>query len=257
MTRNFPGLLIEIDDGVATVTLDREETLNAFDDDLHRSVEDVWRVLGENGDVRSILLTGAGRAFSAGGDIPEFTRMREDPAHRARSLAGAMRIAGEMSALAKPVVAAVNGPAVGLGASLAGFCDIVVMSERAYLCDPHVSVGLVAGDGTAAAWPLMAGLMRAKELILLGERIYAAEAVSCGLATRAVPAEQLMEVAAALAARLAAQPPQALQETKRALNLHLQQSIRAVLPFALMAESASFDTPAVARTIARFADGKS
>jgi enoyl-CoA hydratase/carnithine racemase len=157
-----------------------------------------------------------------------------------------------MAEFPKPLVAAVNGPAIGLGCSVAVSCDIVLMAESAYLADTHVNIGLVCGDGGAVAWPLMMSLLKAKEYLLLGDRIPAAEAVALGLANRVVPDAELMTQALALAHRLAEQPVQAVQETKRALNIHLQQAIRMVAPFALAAEGESFGTDDVRRTIERF-----
>jgi enoyl-CoA hydratase len=120
------------------------------------------------------------------------------------------------------------------------------------MSDPHVSVGLVAGDGGAATWPLFMSIMRAKEYLFLGDRIPAEDAVRIGLANRVVPDDQLMTEAMALAQRLAEQPQQALQETKRALNLHLQQAVNLVMPFALSAEGESFATDDVRKTIESF-----
>jgi enoyl-CoA hydratase len=157
-----------------------------------------------------------------------------------------------MAEFPKPVVAAVNGPAVGLGASIAISCDLVLLAESAWLSDTHVNVGLVAGDGGAAIWPLMMSLLKAKEYLLTGDRIPAAEAVSLGLANRVVADGQLMKEAMALAERLAAQPLQAVQETKRALNLHMQAAIALVAPFALSAEAESFATDDIKRTIENF-----
>ncbi len=135
-----------------------------------------------------------------------------------------------------PVVAAVNGPAVGLGASVAVMCDIVYMADTAFLADPHVKVGLVAGDGGAALWPLLTSMLRAKEYLFTGARIPAAEAVSLGLANRVVDGAAVVEESVALADRLAAVPRQALQDTKRALNAHITRAIAGVLDFALAAE---------------------
>ena len=135
-----------------------------------------------------------------------------------------------------PVIAAVNGPAVGLGCSLAVSADIVLMADNAYLADTHVSIGLVAGDGGVVTWPFMISMLKAKEYLFTGDRIPAETAVEIGLANRVVPADSLMSEALLLAHRLAGEPAQALQETKRALNLHLQEAALRVLPYALSAE---------------------
>jgi enoyl-CoA hydratase len=153
-----------------------------------------------------------------------------------------------------PVVAAVNGPAVGLGCSLASLADLVVMEEQAYLMDPHVSLGLVAGDGTALTWPLNMGLQRCKELLLLGGRIPAERALQLGLANRVVPQGQSVAEARALAKRLADLPPQALRETRRVLNQPLLARVEAALTDLLDAEARSFDEPAFHARLADAAD---
>lgn len=134
-------------------------------------------------------------------------------------------------------------------------CDLVLIAQSAYLADTHVNIGLVCGDGGAAAWPLMMSLLKAKEYLLTGDRIPAEVAVQMGLANRVVPDDALLTESVALAQRLAAQPAQAIQETKRALNLHLQAAIALVAPFALSAEAESFGTDDIRRTIENFTRG--
>jgi enoyl-CoA hydratase/carnithine racemase len=126
------------------------------------------------------------------------------------------------------------------------------MADHAYLADTHVSIGLVAGDGGAVTWPLMTSVLKAKEYLFTGEKIPAELAVELGLANRVVEGGRLIEEARALAHRIAEQPPQALQETKRAVNLHLQRAASAILPFALSAESESFATAELRASIERF-----
>jgi enoyl-CoA hydratase/carnithine racemase len=248
-------LLIETDGPVTILTMNNPEKRNAFSDELHEAMQEVWTHLSADHSVRAVVLTGAGRAFSAGGDIPGFIRSYEDPDHRRLSLRGGRRLMDAMAEFPKPVVAAVNGPAVGLGCSVAVTCDLVLIAESAFMADTHVSIGLVAGDGGAATWPLLMGLLKAKEYLLTGDRIPAAEAVALGLANRVVPDDQLMPEALALAHRLAAQPAQAVQETKRAINLHLQAAIAMVAPFALSAEAESFATDDIKQTIDKFKAG--
>ena len=250
-----PHLLVEQDGPVTTLTLNNPDMRNAFLDDMHVAMQEIWQHLSDDPSVRAVVLTGAGKAFSAGGNIPGFIRDFEDPEHRRRSLRWAGRLMEAMAEFPKPVVAAVNGPAVGLGANVALTCDIVLIAESTYLADTHVNIGLVCGDGGAVAWPLLINFLKAKELLLLGDRIPAAEAVRIGLANHVVPDDQLLDEAHALAVRLAAQPPQAVQETKRALNLHLQAAIKLVMPFALSAESESFATPELKATIDGFKQG--
>ena len=149
------------------------------------------------------------------------------------------------------MIAAVNGRAVGLGCSLALLSDLVLMAEGSYLADPHVQVGLVAGDGGAMVLPLIVGLARAKELLFLGERVSATEAVRLGLANRVVPGDELLDEAMDLARTLAALPAGALRGTKRAVNLHLEQAMATVMETALAAERDSMHFPEHVAIVAR------
>lgn len=244
-------LSVEAVDDVRIVTLDRPEALNAADAALHQALAQVWRQLAEDDSIGAVVLTGAGRAFCAGGDLDWFGEIARDRPLRERVLAEARQIYDGMVDLKVPVVAAVNGPAVGLGCSLAVLADIVVMSTSAYLADPHVAVGLVAGDGGIASWPLMTSLLKAKEHILLGDRIPAGEAVRLGLANHVVEPDELMPKAMEFARRLAALPRQAVRESKRAFNLALRDAGNRVLEFAIAAENDSFTTEEHRRAVER------
>lgn len=247
-----PYLLVETDGPVTILTLNNPDMRNAFLDEMHEAMQEIWMHLANDDSVRAVVLTGAGKAFSAGGDIPGFIRSYEDPDHRRASLRGAKRLMEAMAEFPKPVVAAVNGAAVGLGCNVAVGCDLVLIAESAFFADTHVNIGLVCGDGGAVFWPLLMGMLKAKELLLLGDRIPAHEAVAIGLANRVVADAELMTEAKKLAHRLAAQPRQAIQETKRALNLHIQAAIQLVAPFALSAEAESFATDDIRHTIETF-----
>lgn len=239
-----PELLLEDrGNGVRLVTLNRPESQNATNERLHGSLIAVWRHIAADPEARAVVLTGAGRAFSAGGDMHHLHELQDNVALRGQEIEGARRLVAALLEFPLPVVAAVNGPAVGLGCSLAALSDIVLIADDTFLADPHVGIGLTAADGGAPAWPLLVGLLRAKEYLLTGDRIPAAQAVAIGLANRAVPKEDLLTEALALAARLAAQPPQAVRSTKKALNMHLSRAMAGVLEYALAEEFASFDTP--------------
>jgi enoyl-CoA hydratase len=245
-------LLIERDGPVAILTLNNPAMMNAFLDDMHEALREIWWMLSEDDSVRAVVITGAGKAFSAGGDIPAFIKSYEDNEYRRKSLRGARRLMEAQAEFPKPVVAAINGPAVGLGCNVALCSDIVFIGESAWIADTHVAIGLVCGDGGAVFWPLLMGLLRCKEYLLTGERIPAAKAVELGLANRVVPDAELLDQAKAMAQKLAAMPHQAMQETKRALNLHLQEMILRAAPFALSAESESFTTDDIKKTIDSF-----
>ena len=241
-----PILIVESDGPIRIVTLNDPARLNAFTTELHDAFVSVWQKLSEDEAARAVVLTGAGRAFSAGGDIPGFVDAVNREARRRRDISEAGRLVTEMLRFRLPVIAAVNGPAVGLGASVAAMSDIVVMSDQAFIADTHVNVGLVAGDGGPVTWPAMMSILHAKEYLLTGDRIAAEDALRLGLANRVVPEPEVMSTALEFARRIAALPPQAVQDTKRAINIHLQTAAHNVLPFALAAEELSFTTQDVA-----------
>jgi enoyl-CoA hydratase len=237
-------ILIESDGPVRIVTLNRPEHANAANNAMHVRFARIWTELLEDTEARAVVLTGAGSKFSAGGDLAEWLHNYvENPVSRRAGMRDARRIVRDMVDFPLPVVAAVNGPAVGFGCSVAVLCDIVLVSDRAFFADTHVASGIVAGDGGSVAWPLLMSLLKAKEYLLLGERISPELAVELGLANRVVPHDDIKNEALALAHRLAALPPAAVQDTKRALNLHVQRAISGVLEYALSAESETFTTP--------------
>lgn len=230
-------LLLTAAGAVRVVTINRPEARNAVDATLHARLVDIWRELDRDPKARCVVLTGAGETFSGGGDFAFLKAQHQSLALRYAVSQQAGAILNAMINFRLPVVAAVNGPAVGLGASLALCCDLVLMAQNSYLCDPHVSIGLTAADGGALLWPYMMSMIRAKEYIYTGARIPAAEAVNLGLANRVTPAEALMDEALAVADRLAAQPARALQTTKRAFGKHLAQAAVAIIDYGLAAET--------------------
>ncbi|GAA0936758.1 enoyl-CoA hydratase/isomerase family protein [Actinocorallia libanotica] len=237
------------------ITLNRPEALNAVNDALHTGLARLWPQLSEDRAARAAVLTGAGKAFSAGGDFAYLKELRDDPELRASTIAHGRDLVLGMARCRVPVVAAVNGPAVGLGCSLVALSDVVYMSEAAYLADPHVQVGLVAADGGPLTWPLHTSLLLAKEYALTGARIPADRAVQMGLANH-VSADPLSE-ATECAQRIAELPRQAVESTKRLLNLHLERAVLATLDFALTAEHQSFQTDDFAAIIDELTAGRS
>jgi enoyl-CoA hydratase/carnithine racemase len=239
---DFDHLEVVADGAVRIVTLDNPDQMNAFSDEMHDEFAALWSELAQDRDALAVVLTGAGRAFSAGGSIEEFDYYRTDFAARRKTLRNARRLVDDMLNLHLPVVAAVNGPAVGLGCTLATLCDIVFIARDTFLADPHVTVALVAGDGGAVTWPFMTSMLRVKQYLLTGDRIPAVRAVELGLANFAVESGALLGEATAFAHRLAALPPQAVQDTKQVLNQLLRQASVNVLGYGLAAESQSHDT---------------
>jgi enoyl-CoA hydratase len=237
-------LVVEVQGPVRLVTLNRPEALNAADDRLHGELATIWRELDADPEARAVVLTGAGRAFCGGGDLDLLDRMTNDTGLRARIMDEARAIVRGMTAVRVPIIAAVNGPAVGLGCSLTSMSDIVVVEEQAYFADPHVALGLVAGDGGALMWPLLTSLLRAKEYILLGDRVPAEAAVRIGIANRVVPTGTSVERSLELARRIAALPQQAVRNTKALLNHAMHSAIESLLETACVTETASFDESA-------------
>ena len=247
------AIRIETDGPVRIVRLARPEQLNAVNDDLHLGLARVFPLLSADADARVAVITGEGRAFSAGGDFDLLQRMAEDRELRRDVIAEGRELVLNMIRCRVPVVAAVNGPAVGLGCSVIALSDVVYMAESAYLADPHVVVGLVAADGGPLTWPLHTSLLLAKEYAFTGDRIGAARAREIGLANHVCPDGEVLSAALAAAHRIASLPRQAVEATKRVLNLHVERAVLATIDFAMAAESESFDTTELRENVARFA----
>lgn len=231
MTHEFTTIDFERDGDVLVVTVDHPtSSINAVDHDLHGDLTALFPRLRSERDARAVLLTGRGGAFSAGGDFNWFPEL-QDPDVRNELRHDARSMIWDLLDVHLPVVAAVNGHAMGLGASIALLSDVVFVAESARIGDPHVSVGLVAGDGGTIAWPLALGPMLAKRFLLTGDPVTAAEAVQLGLAYRSVADDQLHDEALAFAHRLAAGAPLAVQLTKQAVNAWIKAT--AAVPFDL------------------------
>ncbi len=236
------------------ITLNRPDSLNSVNDDLHNGLARLWQRLSDDRQARAAVITGAGRAFSAGGDFAYLAELAGDADLRAKTISDGREIVLGMARCRIPVIAAVNGPAVGLGCSLVALSDIVYIAEDAYLADPHVQVGLVAADGGPLTWPLHISLLLAKEYALTGTRIPAARAVELGLANH-VAADPLAE-AIGCANKILRLPQQAVESTKRVLNVHLERAVLATLDFALTAENQSMQTEDFRTIVAKLNAGK-
>lgn len=243
---------VDADGPIRIVTLSRPEQLNAANDELHAGLARVWPQLSADAGARVAVVTGAGRAFSAGGDFDLLDRMANDRGLRRDVIAEGREIVINMMRCRVPVIAAVNGPAVGLGCSVVALSDVVYMAESAYLSDPHVLVGLVAADGGPITWPLLTSLILAKEYAFTGDRIPAARAKEIGLANHVVPDGEVLDAAVATAHKIAKLPQQAVEATKRVLNLHLERAVLNTLDFAMSAETESFDTDDLRTNVDKF-----
>jgi enoyl-CoA hydratase len=223
--KSFTALRIERVGRVLRVTIDNPASeLNTVDARLHHELTALFAALRDEREARAVVLTGSGRAFSAGGDFDWFPELRD--VERLEALRhDARQLIADLLDVELPIVAAVNGPAVGLGASIALLCDVILMADHATLADPHVKVGIVAGDGGAVIWPLAVGPARAKQYLLTGDALSAHEAERIGLVNRVVPAAELDAEAMAFAARLAAGAPLAVRYTKIAVNKQVKDAL--------------------------------
>lgn len=214
----FEAITVERLGNVLRLTIAHpSSTVNAIDDLLHHELTTLFGLLRRETVARAVVLTGKGRAFSAGGDFGWFPSLQNvERLHQLRR--DAKQLIWDLVDVEIPIVSALNGPAVGLGASIALLCDVIVAADTATIADPHVRVGIVAGDGGTAIWPLLVGPARAKQYLLTGDPLTAQEAQRIGLINKVVAATELPEHALELAQKLAALPPLAVQYTKAAVN---------------------------------------
>jgi enoyl-CoA hydratase len=223
------------DDGVVLATLNRPDRLNAVNAQMHHEL--AWLTRDVDGDpaARVLVITGAGRAFCAGGDFgPQ--PATSDPG---MTLEEARQIVDHLLECSKPVISAVNGYAMGLGATVALLCDVVYAAESAVFADTHVKMGIGAGDGGQVIWPLLMGVNKAKYFLMTGDRLTAAEAERMNLVNFVVPDGTVVDEALALAARLAAGPGVAISASKMAINNYMRTVSSIVLPLSLALEGAS------------------
>jgi enoyl-CoA hydratase len=225
----FPALKVEqAGEGgrVFIVSINRPDRMNALDPQSHTQVARIWRELDRDPDCRAIIFTGVGSAFCTGNDFksehavtsekgPQYRTMRARP--------GASKIVDYILEVEKPIVSMINGPAIGLGLILALLGDITVAADDAKLGDPHINIGSTAGDGGVLLLPLLLGMNRAKEMLLLGDLISGVEAARIGLVNHSVPGERLMDHTLDIANRLAAKAPYALTTTKVCLQMILRR----------------------------------
>lgn len=217
---------LERDGTTLVATIDHPgSAVNAVDQQLHDDVGELFRILKQERDARVVVLTGGSkRAFSAGGDFEWFPQLRALE-HLDHLRSSAKQIIWDLLDVEVPIVCALNGSAAGLGASIALMCDLIVMSERAVLVDPHVNVGLVAGDGGAAVWPLLLGPLAAKRHLMLGDPLTASEALRLGVAAEVCAADVVHQRALHWAERIANQPPLAVRGTKISVNQQLKRAL--------------------------------
>ncbi len=239
---NFTTILLERQDRLLRLTLNRPDALNAFNLEQHNELPQALAFARDDEGSDVILLTGAGRAFSAGGDIGHIEHNAAHPHLFDHEIEMAKAIIYNLLDTDKPVVCRLNGHAVGLGATLALFCDVIFANSAAKIGDPHVGLGLVAGDGGAVIWPQLIGLARAKEYLLTGDLIPAQRAAEIGLINYALPADELDAAVDAFCDKLLRGAQQAIRWTKKLTNMELRRVTDMVMPVGLDYEAQSVRT---------------
>jgi enoyl-CoA hydratase len=224
---------------ILTVAINRPEAKNAVNPQLHAEFSQVFFDIDRDRDTDVVILTGVGGAFCAGGDLNWLQSLHGDPVATSHSIHNDRKIQNSLLDLEKPIIAKVIGPAVGLGCSLALFCDFIYATPESRFADPHVAVGLVAGDGGAVIWPQLIGYARAKRYLLTGDPISGAEAAAIGLITEAVALDAIDATVAALAERLSAGALHAIKWTKASINAGLKVTANAIIDRAAAFENVS------------------
>jgi enoyl-CoA hydratase len=238
---------------VLRITMNKPERLNAIDQPTHAELAEIWRDIDSDPDVSAVIVTGAGKAFSAGGDLGMANDLADDFAARARGWKEARDLVYNIINCAKPIVSAMRGPAVGAGLVVGVLADISIASKTARLIDGHTRLGVAAGDHAAIVWPLLCGMAKAKYYLLLCETLSGEEAERIGLVSLAVDDAELEATALKTAVRLAEGAPAAIRWTKYALNNWLR-SAGPAFDASLALEFLGFSGPDVKEGIASLRD---
>jgi len=253
----YECLKIEKAGKLATVTLNRAETRNQIDRQFHHELQDIWRDLAEDTEINAVLLTGSGKYFSVGGNVKGMTErpggdvFAEGEMIEPRS---ARKIVQNILDCELPIVCAINGDCIGLAATVALFCDITVCAEDARIADPHVKIGLVAGDGGAVIWPMLVGPNRAKEFLMRGNLITGTDAERMGLVNYALPRDQVLAKAREIAQELADGPTWAIRWTKLAVNKSVKDRVNLIMDASFALEMATFQTEDHREAVRAFAE---
>lgn len=251
-TSSFKTLVLDLGGPLAHIRLNRPALLNRFDEPAHVEFVDALAAVARCPEARVLILSAEGRVFSAGGDFDEIIAAASSPALRAGMSRLAKAVFHAVNELQVPLIAAVQGAAAGMGATVAGLCDIVVASRNAKFSDPHVAIGLVAGDGGIVAWADSIGVNRAKRYLLTGDAVTAAQAHAMGLVTDLVESpDDALPQAQQIGQRIAAHPRAGIEGTKRAFAQLTRQSAQLVLNLGLAYEMDSMTRPEVAEAIGR------
>src|SRR5580704_966885 len=236
---SYKTLRLEREGRLLRASFNRPEQLNAIDQIAHPELARFFSELATDPLTDVVILSGVGRAFSAGGDLDYIQSMIDEPRIFLNEMPDVKRIVFGMLDCPKPIIAKVNGPAVGLGATIALLCDVIFAAPTAKIGDPHVKVGFAAGDGGAVIWPHLIGHARAKEFLMTGRLLSAEEAEKIGLINHVVPAEDIDRVVDAFAQELLAGAMRAIQYTKLAVNIGLKQLAHSVMDASVAFEALS------------------
>ena len=233
----------ELDDqGVLLVTLDRPNSRNAINDVMHVELTELYKRIAADTEAEVVVVTGAGKGFCAGGDFKQMAENNDAGYDDGFSqlFVDSVAMARAILAIRQPMIAAINGDAIGLGATLGLFCDITFISNAARIGDPHVQVGLVAADGGVVLWPMLIGANRAKEYLFTGDLLTGDQAEQIGLVNHSVPADEVLDQAMAMAHRLAQGAALALRFNKRLVNKDLEERVDRIYEMALAMEAVTF-----------------
>jgi enoyl-CoA hydratase/carnithine racemase len=248
----------ELDEqGVLLVTLNRPEVRNAINDVMHVELIELYRRIHADAEVEVVVVTGAGKGFCAGGDFSQMADNNSSGGYDdgfSSLMVDSVAMARNILAIRQPMIAAINGHAIGLGATLALFCDIVFMSDAAKIGDPHVQAGLVAADGGVVLWPMLIGHNRAKEYLFTGDLLSGPEAAEIGLVNHSVPADEVLDRAMETAHRLAKGASIAIRFNKRLVNKDLEDRVDRIYEMALAMEAVTFRSADHLEAVAAFAE---
>lgn len=254
---SFQRLKFEMrDHGVLLITLDNAERLNATDAVMHEELSRIFAVVDREQSIAAVVVTGSGRAFSAGGDLDWISQQVGDYSQTMKVMREAGDIVRTMIDCDTPIISAINGVAVGAGLAVALLADISIINVEARITDGHIRLGVAAGDHAVAIWPLLCGMAKAKYYLMTADFIDGAEAERIGLVSRAVAPDEVLPTALGIAEKLATGPRDATRFTKRALNHWLRQALPA-FEASLAYEMLNFLGPDAAEGLAALQDKRS
>jgi enoyl-CoA hydratase len=234
----------ELDDGVLVVTLNRPERRNALSPEMHLELKKLYEFIVDDEEPNAMVLTGAGKYFCVGADFSDMESNLQSayPDGHPGLLIESVGMARNILAVRIPMIAAINGDAIGIGATISLFCDVAYMAETARIADPHVKGGMVAGDGGAVLWPMLMGPNRAKEFLMTGDLVSAQDADRLGLVNHVVPTDEVLDNAMAMARRLADAPAVPVRLNKRLVNKELEMRVSQLYDLSVAFEAISIET---------------